>query len=118
MSVTSSSTANSRLMSMTTHGIPASLMCKNGILQFSLSWDERNGPVQWNVVDPPVPDSSIDHSVRGECKEGTNDSTSEAVIPIVEFINGESACDEGCSKDRCVDGNKFPHGRVMVREEF
>jgi hypothetical protein len=35
-------------------------------------------------------------------------------LPVVEFVDGESAADEAGSEDRSVDGNELPHGGMVV----
>jgi len=103
---------------MASHYTPSCPVRKDSVLQFSLSGDERNSTVQWNVIDSPVPDGSVDHAIRGKREEGTNNGTSKAVVPVVKLINGKSACDQCCSENWGVDGNQFPHCWVVVGEKL
>jgi hypothetical protein len=70
------------------------------------------------MVKPEIPDASIDHAIATNSHHGANDSSREAVVPVVILVNGESTGNEGCAEERCVYGNEFPEGGVVVTEEF
>jgi hypothetical protein len=38
----------------------------------------------------------------------------KSLLPVVELVNGERTADQTGSKQRRVDGNQFPHSRVVV----
>lgn len=42
---------------------PADFSCEYSMLKFSLTGSERHSSVQWDVVNPPIPDRGIDHSI-------------------------------------------------------
>ena len=67
---------------------------------------------QGNVIIPEVPDGGVNHAVRGEGHDGTDDGTCEDIIPlnqsagmrltpwtrtwltVVELVNSQSTTDE------------------------
>ena len=70
------------------------------------------------MVEPEVPDGSVDHSIRGQSHDRSNNGASNKVVPVVIFVNGQGAGDEGCAKNWCVQGDQLPHCWVMVGEDF
>lgn len=98
---------------------PASLAGPDSVVEAieragSSAIDEGSVTQDGNVVEAEVPDGSVDHAVAAECHEGTNDSTCEDVVPVVVLVNSESATDQAGTEKRSVDGNKLPHGGVVV----
>lgn len=104
-------------------GTPASLACPDSIVEAvecagSSTIDEGSVAKDGNVVEAEVPDRGVDHTVAAECHECTNNGTSEDVVPVVVFIDSESATNQAGAEERSVDGNKLPHGGVIVGEHL
>lgn len=57
------------------------------------------------MVEAEIPDGCIDHSVCAECEHGPDDSAAEAVVPVVELVDGERSRDEGRGEDGGVDSD-------------
>ena len=61
--------------------------------------------VQRDVVESEIPYGRIHHSVGAEGEHGPDDGAGDAVIPVVEFVDGERTGDEGRGEDGGVDGD-------------
>lgn len=70
------------------------------------------------MVEPEIPDRCINHSICAECEHGPDDRAAEAVVPVVELVDGEGAGDEGSGEDWGVDGDQLPHRGVVVSEDL
>lgn len=73
---------------------------------------------QGDMVEPEIPDGGVDHAVRRDGKGRPNDGPGDAVIPVVEFVNGQCTGDQGRAEHRGVEGDQFPKGRVVVAEHL
>lgn len=67
-----------------------------------------------NVVEAEVPDTRVDHAVRRQSHDRTDAGTSEDIVPVVIFINGQSAADEHRAEDGSVGHNQLPERGVVV----
>ena len=83
-----------------------------------------------DMIKAKVPDRSIDHAVRGEGHDGSDEGACEDIVPagevvnscakrdvadlLVVFVNGEGTADETGTENRSVNSNELPHGRVVV----
>jgi len=105
--------ANMSFTHTNTLSTPSNLPREDSMFQIHLSTNtstrERSSAVQWDMVSAPVPNRSVDHAVGGESHDCTDDGAGETVIPVVEFVDSESACNEGCAEDRSVRCDEFPH---------
>jgi len=79
---------------------------------------ESHRSVEGDVVNPPIPDASVSHAIRRERHDSTDDTTSQNIIPMMELIDGQRACDEACSEDGGVDCCEFPERGVVVGEDL
>ncbi|KAH0536669.1 hypothetical protein FGG08_006464 [Glutinoglossum americanum] len=79
---------------------------------------ERRVPPQRHVVEPEIPDARVDHAIAADGHHGSDDGAGEAVVPVVVFVDGESAGDEGRAEEGSVDGDELPEGGVVVAEEL
>lgn len=70
------------------------------------------------MIEPKIPNTSVDHSIGRGGHDGPDDGAGEAVVPVVEFVDGEGAGDEGGAEEGRVQGEELPHGRVVVGEDF
>lgn len=73
---------------------PAYTAGENGVGQLRVGKVKGNAAVQGDVVEAPVPDSSISHAVRAEGHGCSDESTSHHIVPVVKFVNGQSTTNE------------------------
>ena len=100
--------------------VPSSLVSKASLSQLGL-WQAvwtRNSAVLWDVVEAEVPNGSINHAVRDECRKSADESASDTVIPVVMAIDSVRASDENGAKDWCEGGNQLPHCWMIVRHDL
>lgn len=67
-----------------------------------------------DVVEAEVPDGGVDHAVSREGEDGTDDSASKDVVPVVELVDGKSTANEDSTEDGHVGDDELPHSRVVV----
>lgn len=70
------------------------------------------------MVEPEIPHGRIHHSIRAEGEHGPDDRSGDAVVPIVELVDGKRASNESSCKDWGVDSNQLPHRGVVVGEDL
>ena len=80
--------------------------------------DEGRVAQERDVVEAEVPYRGIDHAVRAEGHEGTNDGAGEDVVPVVVLVNRQCAADQASAQHWCIDGDKLPHCWVVVGENL
>lgn len=51
------------------------------------------------MIEAKIPNTSINHPIRGESKYGSNNRPSEKIVPVVVFVDGEAACDQHGSEN-------------------
>lgn len=73
---------------------------------------------QRDVVEAEVPHGGIHHTVRGDREDGADDRASKAVVPVVEFVYGEGACNQARAENGGIDRDELPEGGVMVAEDL
>jgi hypothetical protein len=71
-----------------------------------------------DVIETEVPDAGVDHSVRAEGHESTDNGPGENVIPVVVFVDGKGSTDEAGPKNGCVESDDLPHSRVVVGKDL
>lgn len=76
--------------------------------------DEGCVAQEGNVVEAEVPNRGVYHAVARESEHGTDDSSSQDIVPVVVLVDRECTANEASTKDRRVDGDELPHGRVVV----
>jgi hypothetical protein len=66
---------------------PAGLPRKSGTMQLGVTSTVHEGgsAVQGNMVEAPVPDGGKRHAVGAEGHDGSDDGSSEQVVPMMEF---------------------------------
>ena len=69
---------------------------------------------KWNVIESEVPNAGIDHSVGAKCHCSANDCASEDVVPVVKFVDCESAANQRCAKYWHVGDDELPVGWVVI----
>lgn len=99
---------------------PAHLASEHCITAFDLanSVAERHVAVQGDVVESEIPDGCVYHAVGAEGEDGANDGAGDAVVPVVELVDGEGTRNEGSAENGCVDSDQLPHRGVVVREDL
>ncbi len=93
---------------------------------------ERRVASEGNVVEAEVPDlhlqsasrfylgmmrihyRSIDHTISRKRHSCSDDGSRDQIIPVMEFIDGESASNQGRAKDWSPECNHLPHCGVVV----
>lgn len=119
-SITLQAVAMSMSERATTVRSPANLASEDGVNKLSATHGvvERSATVEGNVVEAPVPDSSVGHSVSGESEDGSNDGTGKDIVEVVIFVDSESSTDENGTEKRGVGDNELPHGGMVVGEDL
>jgi len=79
---------------------------------------ESRAAVERDVVDAPVPDRSVHHTVARESKDSTDDGAGEDIVPVVVLVDGEGTANKTGAEDGGVDGDELPEGRVVVGEDL
>lgn len=84
------------------------------MLELSSGTRERNSAVQGDVVDSPVPGSSVHHSVSAKSHDSPDASASETIVPVVILIDRKRSSNECGTEDRSISSDQLPHRRVVV----
>lgn len=119
-SITLQAVAVSMSERATTVRSPANLASEDGVNELSTTHGvvERSTSVKGDVVEAPVPDSGVGHSVSGESKDGSNDGASKDIVEVVILVDSESSTDENGTEKRGVGDDELPHGRMVVGEDL
>lgn len=119
-SITLQAVAMSMSERATTVRSPANLASEDGVDKLSTTHGvvERSATVEGNVVEAPVPDSGVSHSVSGESEDGSNDGTSKDIVEVVILVDSESSTNENGAEKRGVGDNELPHGGMVVGEDL
>lgn len=70
------------------------------------------------MIESEVPNGCINHAVGRSGHHRPNHGACKTIVPIVEFVNCESSCDEGCTEQGSIESDHLPHGWVVIRENF
>jgi len=73
-----------------------------------LAQEERGGTREADVVETEVPDGGKGHAESDDGCAGTDYSTGENVVPVVEFIDGKSASDQASTEDGRKEQDHLP----------
>jgi len=119
-SITLQAVAVSMSERATTVRSPANLASEDGVNELSTTHGvvERSTSVKGDVIEAPVPDSGVCHSVSGESKDGSNDGASKDIVEVVILVDSESSTDENGTEKRGVGDDELPHGRMVVGEDL
>lgn len=76
-----------RVKTASTVSTPADLAGPQSINKLCLvGVREWRASVEGDVVEAPIPNSGVNHAVRGEGHDGTNDSAGKNIIPVVVLL--------------------------------
>jgi hypothetical protein len=79
---------------------------------------EGRVPRQRDVVEAEVPDRGVHHAVGGDGEDGADHRAGEAVVPVMELVDGQRTRDQAGGENWGVHRDEFPECGVVVAEDL